>query len=158
MKIRAQKPLLGILAAVALTAALISCASLFHMAEKPKITLDHVDLKDASFLGATLLFVLKVENPNSADLKVNEVNYHVFLDGKPLAESRTEQPVTIPAKSQALVSLPLPIEFQKLWSGLSGLLMEKTVAYKIEGEAKLPLFTIPFTNEGTLDPKTLLHQ
>lgn len=116
--------------------------------EKPKVDLDHVSVKDVSLKGSTLVFHVAVENPNSMDLKVDQISYKVFVNGKELTRAQTENPVTVPGKSKAQVELPLPIEYQKIFSDLKELMFAESAKYKIEGDAKFPLFTIPFVEEG----------
>lgn len=130
---------------------LCSCASFWgHVLEKPKVDLDHVSVKDVSLKGSTLVFHVSVENPNKMDLQVEQVRYKVFLNGKELSHAQTEKPVTVPGKSTALVELPLPVEYSKIFLDLKELMFAESASYKIEGDAKFSLFSIPFTKEGNI--------
>ncbi|RYZ85194.1 MAG: hypothetical protein EOP04_16475, partial [Proteobacteria bacterium] len=54
----------------------LGCASMFNkLIDKPKIDLDRVSVRDANLTGATLLFIVKVANPNKVDIKVDEIAY-----------------------------------------------------------------------------------
>jgi LEA14-like dessication related protein len=131
--------------------ALCSCASLLgNVVEKPKVDLDHVAIKDANLKGATLMFVVNVENPNQMDLKVDQINYKIFVNNKEISNAKTEEAVNVPGKSKAQVKIPLPIEYTKIFSDLKEVLFSDSATYKIEGDAKFPLFSVPFTKEGNL--------
>jgi len=112
---------------------LCACSSLVgKFLENPKIELQNVSVQDINFSGCKLMFHLKVENPNKVDIKVDEVNYKIYLNDKEVTTTKTESSVTIPAKSEALVDLPLPVEYQKIWPDLKDLFEKKSATYKIE--------------------------
>jgi LEA14-like dessication related protein len=161
-KIFSTLPLKSLLLNTILTTAIVAglsslvltngCASLVgKVVEKPRVELDHVSLKDSDLRGTTAVFVVKVENPNSVDLKVDDIAYRVFLSGQEFAKASTGKAVTVPAKGTSLVELPLPVEYSKILNGLQALLLSKPVDYRIEGAAKLSLFSIPFQKEGQLE-------
>lgn len=130
---------------------LCSCSSLLsNVLEKPKIELSGIDVRDADFKGATLVFHMAVENPNSVDLKVDKVTYKVFINDKAITEASTDKAISVPAKGKGIVDLPMPLEYQKVFSNIQELLTANSAAYKIEGNAKLNLFSIPFTKEGSV--------
>lgn len=128
---------------------LCSCASFWgSVLEKPKVELDHISVKDANLRGTTLVFVVSVDNPNKVDLKVDQINYKVFVNDKELTQAKTEKTVNVPAQSKANVEIPLPIEYSKIFTDLKELMFAESATYKIEGDAKLSLFTIPFSKKG----------
>ena len=130
---------------------LTGCASLLNkMVEKPKIELDRVSVRDVNLTGSTLLFVVTVENPNKIDIKVDEIAYKIFINGKQITTAKTEKTVLVPAEKKSEVEIPLPIEYTKIWSDLSDIVMSKNANYRIEGDAKFPLFSIPFKKEGQI--------
>jgi len=130
---------------------LCSCASLVGgIVEKPKVDLERVDLKDTNLKGTTLLFVVNVENPNEMDLKVDQINYKIFVNNKEISRAKTDEAVKVPGKSKAQIKIPLPIEYTKIFSDLKEVLFSESASYKIEGDAQFPLFTVPFSKEGNL--------
>ncbi|HRO66652.1 MAG TPA: LEA type 2 family protein [Pseudobdellovibrionaceae bacterium] len=131
------------------------CSSLLEkVVEKPKVTLDRVEVADVSFSKAKLMFVVKVENPNGIDLKVDEVNYKIFLEDKAFTSAKTEKAVNVPARGSAEIGIPVPVEYKGLWTNLMKIFDARTVSYRIEGDAKLSLFTIPFSHAGKLELTT----
>jgi LEA14-like dessication related protein len=130
---------------------LFGCASMMEkFVEKPKIQLDHVSVRDITLTGSTLLFVVSVDNPNNMDIKVNEIAYKIFINGKEITKAKTDKTVLVPALKKTEVEIPLPIEYTKIWSDLSDIIMSKNAVYRIEGDAKFPMFSIPFTKEGQI--------
>jgi len=131
---------------------LCSCASILgSVVEKPKVDLDQVKIRRADLNGATLVFLVNVENPNSIDIKVDEINYTIFVNNKELSRARTEKAVNVPANSKAQVEIPLPVTYSKIFSNLKDLMFADTATYKIEGDAKFPLFSVPFSKEGVVE-------
>ena len=126
---------------------LISCSNLV---KDPKIKLERVDVTDANVQGANLNFILEVENPNNYEIKVDEVQYKVFLGDQFFASAKTPKPVTVAASSKTQVSLPLPIQFSQLLGGIGNLLTGKSLNYKVQGQAKLSFLglNIPFDENG----------
>ncbi|MBS1971445.1 MAG: LEA type 2 family protein [Bdellovibrionales bacterium] len=120
------------------------------MLEKPKVSLAGISVKDADMNGATLVFNIAVENPNSVEIKVDKVNYKVFLNNKEITQASTDKAINIASKSTGNIDLPLPIEYRKVFSDLKELLFSESASYKIEGNAKMSLFSIPFSKEGSV--------
>lgn len=128
-----------------------SCASLLSKyIEKPKVELERVLVRDMDLTSTTLLFVVSVENPNKREIKVDEITYKIFINGRELTQAKTDKAVVIPALSTSEVELPLPVEYNKIWSDLTDLVLAKNAAYRIEGDAKIALLRIPFAKEGKI--------
>ncbi|RYZ88789.1 MAG: desiccation-like protein [Proteobacteria bacterium] len=130
---------------------LSACASLVNQfVEKPKIELDRVSVRDVSLTGSTLIFVVSVDNPNKTDITVDQINYKVFINGKEISKAATEKPVHVAGLKKSEVEIPLPIEYSQIFSDLSDLVFAKSAAYRIEGDAKLSMFSIPFKKDGQI--------
>ncbi len=130
------------------------CSSLLgKIVKDPQIKLERVDVRETNLRGANLAFILEVENPNDYEIKVDQVDYKVFLGEDFFAEAKTPKPVTVPANKKQQVELPLPIEYSKVLSGLKGLLLGEKVSYRVEGKVKLAFLglSIPFDEKGQLD-------
>lgn len=131
---------------------LAGCASILQIfGEKPKAELKEVVLKDASFSGGTLVFVVNIYNPNSFNIDVREINYKVFISGQEFSTAKTSKAFSVPAKKDLDIEIPLPVKFGSLWTHLSQALVSKALVYKIEGNAKLSFTTIPFSKDGKLE-------
>lgn len=144
------KTTLSILALASACLFLSNCATLLNL-EKPEVNLQRVFVRDTSLSGTTLVFVVKVDNPNKQDIKVQEIAYKVFISGKELTQAKTEKPVAVPAKGSSEVELPLPVKYTSLFENIGDILLSREVAYKIVGDAKLSFISIPFTKEGKVE-------
>jgi Conserved secreted protein len=148
MKIRAHVLLISLISIFAFT----GCSSgLFGMLEKPKAKLVNVYPRGTTMTGTTLVFVVEVENPNNKDIKVNSVDYKVFLSGKEFSQGTTDKEILVPANKTANVEVPLAVKYQDILNNLGDILMANKVEYKIEGKAKLSFISIPFTKEGKVE-------
>lgn len=133
---------------------LTACSSFLNQyAQKPKVDLARVEVSDVGLRAATLQFVVKVENPNRIPLTLDEVNYKILLDGKEFAASKMADGVRIPAEGSAEVVLPLAFEYNRLWTNVLSLFSTRSIQYRIEGDARLTAFKIPFSDEGKFDLK-----
>jgi LEA14-like dessication related protein len=121
--------------------------------KEPKVEFSRVVARDANLNGATLVFVLKVDNPNATDLKVSSLDYSVDVGGKKLSDGKVEKGVVLAANSTGEVELPLPILYQHVFASLSDLLTKGTTDYKISGTARVGLFSVPFNKTGVVNLK-----
>lgn len=127
-----------------------SCATLLNL-QKPEVNLQRVFVRDTNLSGTTLIFVMKVDNPNNQEIKVQEIGYKVFISGKELTQAKTEKPVAVPANGSSEVELPLPVKYSNLFENIGDILLSREVAYKIIGDAKLSFISIPFSKEGKVE-------
>lgn len=128
---------------------LCSCASfLGSILEKPKVSLDRVGVKDPDLKGATLIFYVAVENPNQIGIKVDKINYTIFVNEKEVTKGVRETPVQVAAKGTEMIEIPMTLEYHKIFSNLKDIMFAESASYKIEGNAKVNLLNIPFTKEG----------
>ena len=145
---RAKILLLSLFSVVMLS----GCRSgLFGMLEKPKAKLVNVYPRGTTLTGTTLVFVVEVENPNNKDIRVEAVDYKVFLSGKEFSQGTTDKEILVPANKSANVEVPLAGKYQDILNNLGDILLANQVDYKIEGKAKLSFISIPFTKEGKVE-------
>lgn len=126
---------------------LVGCASLLGLKE-PQVDLKELYIKDTNLVGTTIVFVLNVENTNDREIKVDEVNYKISLDGQAFANSKITQPVVIGPKATGPVEIPLPVRYVDLFAHLNKALSASQIEYAIEGDAKMSFFKVPFKKQG----------
>lgn len=119
--------------------------------QEPKAELKEVQIRDASFAEATLIFVLEVKNPNKAELKISDVSYQTFLNDEFFGEAKVSKTQIIPAEQTGIVELPLQVLYSKVAGGLVKILKGESVDYRIKGDAKVSAFRIPFDKSGKLN-------
>lgn len=132
---------------------LVACSSLqdWAIGQKPEAKLKEVFIKEADMTGALLVFVVNVQNPNKHDLKIDEIAYRVFLDGKEVSQAKTEKNILVKAEQETEVPIPLPVKYSQIFDNMAAALTAGSITYKIEGDAKVSPFSIPFSKSGKVD-------
>jgi LEA14-like dessication related protein len=151
------KPIYKILAVAVTFAAIVAFSACSMIAkrviEKPNVKLARVDLRDVNAAGATVVFVVEVDNPNPFALKVDSVRYNIEIGGKPLSTGHIDSISEVPAKSTGLVEVPIPVRFADLFSSVLDFLQNGTSKYHIKGEASVGILSVPFDESGELNIK-----
>ncbi len=113
-----------------------------HDAVKPEIAITSLSLGPSRGLSQTLNVGVKVTNPNAFALKINRLNYRIFLEDSEVAFGRRDERLEIAANDSS--SFTVPVELN-LMSGLS--LAQKLMrapknelAYRMEVDADVANF------------------
>lgn len=136
--------------ALALVLAFLPACSLWNWVnfKEPKAELKEIQIRDADLQGATLIFVLSVQNPNKTELKISDVKYQAFLNHEFFAEAKFDKEQVVPAMKTANVELPMPIKYSKLAGGIARILSGEDLDYRIKGDAKISSFNVQFDKSG----------
>jgi LEA14-like dessication related protein len=130
------------------------CSSLLEkVVQKPKVELSRVEIQETNLTSTLLMFVFEIDNPNAFGIRVDEINYKVHLADTEFAATKISQATEVPAKGKSLIQLPLPVSYQKLWSGMGQLFSRQTITYRIEGDARAGGLTVPFRESGEVSLK-----
>lgn len=127
---------------------LASCVTWFL--KEPAVHLESVDVAKASEKEVTVLFNVKVENPNGISVTVDKVAYDVELDGRPFAKGEVEKQMTIAAKGDTTVQIPVVVGVNALISSLVSFLSQGKTPYTLQGIAYVGSFKVPFKKNGEL--------
>jgi len=142
---------------ILLAASLLLSGCLGRMITRPTVAIQEIRLTGLSLTGATLTFLVELENPNGFGVTVTAFTYTVYLNGRPVAHGETTDPIPIKRRSITPVSLPLKTSFQDLEKGLKSLIGADTVDYRIEGSLAVRSFfgrlEFPYNRTGTIDLK-----
>lgn len=133
-----------------MTLAVSSCSLLQNAVHKPQVKLDKVRVTEPSLRDAVLMFDLKVSNPNKIAIKVDGIDYKLVLNGKQFAEGVYDKVTELPAEKTVNVSLPVKVEFNRVFDGLMGALQKPESKYTLEGNARLGVLNIPFSKDGSI--------
>ena len=142
------------LAVVALSFGLIGllgCQSLVEsVLEKPQVQFHSVAVRDATKDGATAVIAIDVTNPNGVTLTVDELNYALEIGGREVAKAEVKEIAKLQARSPSRVEIPVPFQYSQVFSSVMDLITKGAAAYKVRGEARVGLFTLPFDHGGDL--------
>lgn len=118
--------------------------------EQPKVGLDKVEVTNVSTTGATVLFKVRVANPNGFALKVDSVKYNVEIGGNNLGDGTLDKGAKVEAHSEAVIPIPVPVKYTEVFSSVMSFLSEGKSKYRIRGDAAIGPLTIPFDKTGDL--------
>lgn len=128
----------------------VGCSSLTDLIKEPKVSLANLNIKDPTFEGATIVFGLLVENPNSVSLSIDNLVYDLELSGKALSSGELNEGASVPAKSSAVINVPIAFKYTDLFNSIAQLLKDQKSPYRLKGAAKIGPFKIPFDQSGEL--------
>lgn len=130
---------------------LLTGCTLFQKPQPPKVTLKEVRIENVHLQGARLIFELDAFNPNASVLAVDNVKYNLELNSKPVTEGALRDRIELKAKETTKLTIPIEIEFSKVFTSLLSALKKPQADYKIFGSAQVSGFTVPFEEKGTID-------
>jgi LEA14-like dessication related protein len=105
--------------------------------------------------------VLALENPNAMTITVLGYDYEVRVAGQSVARGVSNQPVTLPARGETTVTVPVLLKLRELPGLLPNFLQEKKIPVEIAGGVRLPQtlgFRVPFHFREELTPQEGLEQ
>lgn len=134
--------------------ALAGCASLPLNMQPPEVSVSDLRLLDVGLFEQRFGLSLRVLNPNDAEIPIDGLSFTVELNGKPFAKGVSNQAVTVPRLSEAMLEV-------EAVSSLTGLLRQfgamakgqERIDYRIHGT----LYTgrlfggVPFDQKGEVD-------
>ncbi|MEK7356853.1 MAG: LEA type 2 family protein [Bdellovibrionota bacterium] len=128
-----------------------SCSSVAEsIVQKPKVALSGIALKDVTSNGATVVFGVEVDNPNSFALVLDALRYDLEIGGKAIGSGRIPEAARVAGNAKGIVDVPVPVKFADLFSSISELMSKTTSDYRVRGEAQFGLITVPFDEKGEI--------
>ncbi len=125
--------------------------------EPPKVALQSLALGLPTAQGLPLECTLLVDNPNPQDLRVLGYDYELKLEGQQVLQGESREEVTLPARGQALVTVPILLKLRALPGLLPSILKEEKLNYQVAGGVRLASllggFRVPFLFQGQMTPK-----
>lgn len=128
---------------------LMGCQSLVEsVLEKPQVQFHSVSVRDATKEGATAVIAIDVLNPNAIELTVDQLNYSLEIGGREVAKAQVREFAKLEAKATSRVEIPVPFLYSQVFTSVLDLISKGTAAYKVRGEARVGIFTLPFDHGG----------
>jgi len=116
--------------------ALSGCAALDEVVSAPDVSLRDVEVAELDFGGQTFLLAFDVSNPNPFPLPVSMISYGVHLDGHRFASGESVCEITVPAASDAEVTISVDLDLLKTAPELLFIVKEgahRDIPYALEG-------------------------
>jgi len=125
--------------------------------EPPKVALQSLAVGLPTPQGLPLECALVVDNPNPQDLRILGYDYELKLEGRQVLQGESREEVTLPARGQALVRVPILVKLRALSGLLPAILREEKLHYQVAGGVRLASllggFRVPFNFQGQMTPK-----
>ncbi len=150
--------LLRIFFVVLLSTTIAACSSIPSTPPiAPTVELESVEPVKLGLRKQELLFQLNINNPNPYDLPLQSLSFIAEIEGSEVAQGISNEPVTLPANSNAMVGVVVSTRLNRILAQVFQLAGSdtQTVNYDVNGFVKLsnwPL-KIPFSVNGDLSPK-----
>jgi LEA14-like dessication related protein len=127
----------------------------------PEVRFKGMGWQPPTHQGLPLTLVLALENPNPTTITVLGYDYEVRVSGQSVAKGVGNQPVTLPARGETTVTVPVVLRLRNLPGLLPDLLQEKKIPVEIAGGLRLPQtlgFRVPFRFREELTPQEGLEE
>lgn len=146
--------MLRFMGVVAFGFAMAGCASVAQqIIKEPKVAFSNIGIQDIGVNGATVMVGIQVENPNAFALTVDALKYDLEIGGKALSSGKIPEALTVAGGSTKVIAIPVPVKFQDLFSSVFDFVQKTSSNYRVKGEARFGLLTIPFDKTGDLKLK-----
>jgi len=120
----------------------------------PGIIIKEIGVKNLSWAGAALDFVLELENSNSFGMNLNGLEYNISIGGESLINGKSINGTSIPQNGKTTMNIPIDVNFIQLGKSAFNLLSGESSNYEINGEMIFNVLggekRIPFSNAGNV--------
>ncbi len=127
----------------------------------PEVQFKGLGVQPPTNQGWPLTVVLAVQNPNPMSITVLGYDYEVWAAGQSVAKGGGNQPVTLPARGETTVTVPVVLKLKNLPALLPNLLQDRKISIDIAGGLRLPQtlgFRVPFRFHEEISPKEGMEQ
>lgn len=137
------------IAALASATLTSGCSSLVSsVLEAPKVQFRSVQIRDTTNEGGTAVIELDVDNPNGVSLKVDQLDYAFEMGGRSIAKANVSDIASLKSHAVTRVEIPVPFRYSDVVAGVIDLMTKGTAVYKVNGVARIGIFTLPFEHSG----------
>lgn len=121
----------------------------------PEVSLNDLQITELSLTHANLLAGLKIFNPNSVAVKIQQVDYTLSLNGIRVSSGQSAKEVSIGAEEYGNLSLRLSSAYWDLLRIFNQVQSGKTAKFLLDGKVKVGGFgilgkTFDFKKEGDI--------
>ncbi len=141
------------------------CAQLSRLAgalglQKPTARVVNASLEGLSFSDVTLLFDIRIHNPNPVGLSMAGLDYSLKIDGHDFFSGEKNSPLRVAARDSSLLQIPVTLKYAELYKAFKTLIRQKEAAYTLQGGLRFDLpglgaVRVPLEYKGTLPVLTL---
>ncbi len=138
-----------ILTLIGLAIVLTACSSgVPDVIEQPKISIQNIAVQNISLTQGTALVTINVSNPNAFPIPLQGIEYGLRLNGHPVASGDQTQTVSLGARQEVPVTIPIKLDFVQLLQLAPEAMRARNLHYDLTGAVKLPFVKVPFQRQG----------
>jgi len=126
------------------------CSMVARILQKPGVEFESVSLRNISLLEETLLFKMRITNPNHIGIRVNYIEYHLQINEVALVNNRVDETVSVTARGTAIIELPITISHLEMLRTIGEFIKAREAQYELSGTVGFGFFEIPFRNDGQI--------
>jgi len=129
--------------------------NLGNQIKKPSLAVEDVRVSSFSFDELSLVYDIKVNNPNATSFNMTGYNYQLDINGSEFVAGDQAQKMRINADSESIVEVPVTVNFNKLYRAIKGIASRDESNYRMLSNLRfnIPGFgqtEIPIKKEGTI--------
>jgi len=106
---------------------LSSCTDLGSFYQKPKATVNSVEISEVTFSSIKLIVNIKISNPNSMGITLSGYDYYAELADKRIIEGKREEKVSIKAKGESIIPIPVKLKYSEIIPAGSSIIKDNSI-------------------------------
>lgn len=133
------------------------CSNLKDLADtqKPKLSVENVQVTDFSFSEIEVTYDVNIDNPNPVALQMLSYDYNLDINGSSFVKGDQQEGLDIEASGSSMVRIPVTINFQDLYRSVKGLVDKDESSYQFMSHLAfdLPIIgrtEIPVSKKGNV--------
>ncbi len=142
------------LLAVLLGMLLSGCADVSNFVQqflqKPQVSLEEVTFRELSLLQGTVVFHIRITNPNPVGATVNRIQYNLTMNERDFVKGTLAEGIQIKASCSETVELPVTVTYLDLFQSVKDLLSAEAMSYHLFGSVGIGPMDIPYSKKGNL--------
>ncbi|BAZ93235.1 uncharacterized protein FOKN1_0833 [Thiohalobacter thiocyanaticus] len=140
------------LPALALLLLLAGCSHFLTRPEAPSVSLNNLQLVEATLFEQRYLLHLRIQNPNNFDLPISGMSYRLLLNGREFATGVSRDLETLPAYGEQVITVSVVSNLLRIYEQLRSPGDGEAFSYALEGSISLQGLRapLPFSQRGEL--------
>jgi LEA14-like dessication related protein len=127
------------------------CSTFPTSVRKPTVELASVGFEDPTLSAATLVFGIRVDNPNSFAIPLAGLQYNLAINGSELATGVIDDVGRLPKNDKTVVTIPVRLSYSSLYRLARTTADSGKLQYELKGNVSASGIPLPFTLGGNLN-------
>ena len=116
----------------------------------PEVKMEDLVVKKFTERAIDLNVTLKVKNPNSRDLEIDDLKYTFQLNDSALFKQEVGSDINLGANSTKKIELPISVPTSSLVGAVFDMLVDKPLTYNFVGSMKVNGVRVTFNKTGNM--------